>query len=223
MSKGKVGNEYRMFGTAAEYRVISEVLLRGHSPYKPACDIGTDLIIENGLRIQIKAARLRYYNKRTQAGKKCYSFSLRQQGPENWNNGRRISRMRDWSLSCDFFVFWCFEEDRFFVVPESFLRGKGDVWIMRREDEFHHPADEGLAKKMFQDGMKIGDIAKHFGVCHLTAKSAIFGLRPNRRSALTSRIREYENRWDLLDVDTSIEKVAEATEKEILDNASKKA
>ena len=44
-------------GKAGEYRVAAELLLRGHSIYMPSVDNGVDLVIDDGVTIQIKCGQ----------------------------------------------------------------------------------------------------------------------------------------------------------------------
>jgi ribosomal protein L13 len=52
-------------GKAGEHSVAAQLLLRGHNPFFPAVDIGADLVIESGIKIQVKTAHLRFQ-------KSCY-------------------------------------------------------------------------------------------------------------------------------------------------------
>ena len=41
-------------GIAGELRVMSELMLRGHNPAKSYLDTGVDIVLESGLKIQVK-------------------------------------------------------------------------------------------------------------------------------------------------------------------------
>ena len=49
-------NDSNEVGIAAEYRVMSELLLRGYRPCRPLGPKRADLILENGLKIEIKGS-----------------------------------------------------------------------------------------------------------------------------------------------------------------------
>lgn len=95
-------------GLAGELRVMSELLLRGHNPSKSYLEEGADLVLENGLRIEVKTSHFRPRGKGTVG---MYQFTLK-------GGGRR----RPQNLStCDYLILWCIEADCFFVIPTSIL------------------------------------------------------------------------------------------------------
>lgn len=100
-------------GLAGEFRVMSELLLRGHNPAKSYLEEGPDIILENGLRLEVKSAhRCHSIHKATDRGKghrerTVYNFSL--------VGG---ARTKPQSLEgCDFLLLWCINDDSFFVIP----------------------------------------------------------------------------------------------------------
>ncbi len=94
-------------GLAGEFRVMSELLLRGHNPAKSYLNNGADFVLENNLRIEVKAGH------KTQAKRdKTYRFHFR---------GRRNStyqRLGD----CDFVICWGIEDDCFYIIPASEIK-----------------------------------------------------------------------------------------------------
>lgn len=95
-------------GLAGELRVMSELLLRGHNPAKSYLEEGADLVLENGLRVEVKTGHFRPRGKGTVG---MYQFTLK-------GGGRR----RPQNLSaCDYLILWCLEDDCFFIVPTSIL------------------------------------------------------------------------------------------------------
>ena len=89
-------------GLAGEFRVMCELLMRGHNPAKSYLEQGPDIILENGLRIEIKSA-----HRVKTGGARFYYFTLNGSGP----------RKRQDLSGCDFMIFWCIDDDCFFIVP----------------------------------------------------------------------------------------------------------
>ena len=91
-------------GLAGELRVMSELLLRDHNPSKSYLEEGADLVLENGLRVEVKSSHLR---KRQGSILPNYHFTLKggsRQKPQNL-------------AECEFLILWCIEDNCFFVVP----------------------------------------------------------------------------------------------------------
>ncbi len=81
-------------GQAGVWAVAAQLAIRGHIPIFPGVDYGWDLMIENGLRLQIKTARL---NGQTKRGVLYpgYSFNLRKTSISSIK--RMSSIARDWT------------------------------------------------------------------------------------------------------------------------------
>jgi hypothetical protein len=88
-------------GLAGEFRVMSELLLRGHNPAKSYLDDGPDLILENGVRIEIKSSH--------RSNGHGYLFTLK-------GGARRKRQNLD---DCDFLVCWAIDDDCFFIIPKE--------------------------------------------------------------------------------------------------------
>lgn len=197
-------------GKEAELHVAAKLISKGYAPMIPMIDIGTDIVLFNGPRIQVRASSTQDYNPRIHKGTlKVYRFGL--WGYSSLENGKRTRVKRDWSKHCDFFVFWCVNENRFFVVPQSFVGERSEVWI-RTRDLVRNVIDVEAAKRMRADGMAINAIARHFGVCHLTAKRAIENIGPFRQDDMTRTILQYEDAWHLLDTNAIAEKLVESAQ-----------
>lgn len=97
-----------MIGQAGVFRVASRLLMLGHVPSFPSVDTGVDIILDNGLRLQVKSSHLRHH--------KGYPFGAYCFSAEDNNFG---NRKRDWTKVCDFLCFWGIDEDRFFVVSAA--------------------------------------------------------------------------------------------------------
>lgn len=109
-----------LLGQAGVYRVLAELLRREVNAYLPAVDVGVDILTVRGIRIQVKATRLRTQNAKNIAMRgPAYFFapSIKFRGsPER---RRREYRFRKFSEEVDFVVFWGVDEDRFWVVPAT--------------------------------------------------------------------------------------------------------
>ncbi len=100
-------------GLAGEFRVMSELLLRGHNPAKSYLNEGADIILENGLRVEVKSAHRLYQYWRGGRTKKNYLFKVR--------GGKRQRPLS--FLKCDFVVFWCIDDDCFLIIPKLKITG----------------------------------------------------------------------------------------------------
>ena len=98
-------------GLAGEFRVMSELLLRGHNPAKSYLEDGADLILENGKRIEIKSAH-RYKPKKVKLKKGWYFFSFR--------GGNRQKQITE---DFDFVICWCIDDDLFYIIPSKEING----------------------------------------------------------------------------------------------------
>ena len=111
-------------GQAGVYAVCAQLCLRGLTPCMPAVDDGVDLMLTNGLKLQIKSGMLR-----TQPGFPfgAYCFDVR----KGWKRkGKEIItnlRERTYEGIADFVVFFGVDEQRFFVIPPSELNQS--YWI----------------------------------------------------------------------------------------------
>lgn len=155
-------------GLAAVFAICEQLARRGHTPFIPSHDFGIDLMLDNGLKIQVKSSTC--WRKAT-INAVGYQFDLR--GSVRWINGKAESHSSDASRYveiCDFFILMAVDERRFFVVPTSKLGGTC-IWFPKRDD-------------------------------HGTR-------RPYRKDRW---LLEYEEAWDLLDVNQTIESLEEATQ-----------
>ena len=103
-SSNSGGPESGQLGLAGEFRVMSELLLRGHNPAKSYLEYGADIVLENGLRLEVKTGHQydRLY-------KNNYHFFTAT------GHGQRVVGHRDY----DFLVCWCFDADVFYIVPQG--------------------------------------------------------------------------------------------------------
>ena len=80
--------------------------MKGHNPAKSYLDSGADIVLENGLRLEVKSS---YKHKRPK--EEVYTFTLK--------GGRRY-KTQDLT-GCDFFIFWCIDDNCFFIVPRAMV------------------------------------------------------------------------------------------------------
>jgi hypothetical protein len=164
-------------GTAAIYAVCEQLCLRGHLPCFPGVDYGMDLILENGLRLQVKSGTLR---KHPAYPLGAYAFDVR----HTWKRvGRQfVSHPKDRTYlgACDFAVFYGLNERRFFVVPISVV--KGAVWIPPKGATFQR--------------MGTGRVASRIG----------------KMGAAALIVTKYEDAWDQLDINATVEAIAQTEE-----------
>jgi len=98
-----IGNK---LGLAGEFRVMSELLLRGHNLAKSYLEEGADIILENGLRIEVKSGhRCHYQGKYRKKGN--YNFTFK-------GGARKTPQNLD---GCDFVILWCIDDECFFIIP----------------------------------------------------------------------------------------------------------
>jgi hypothetical protein len=138
-------NETHLLGQAGVWSVAAQLALRGIVPAFPGVDHGYDLLLDNGLRLQIKTATLRLYggDKRYLA----YCFDCR---GKKWNPEKRQvwpTKHKDYANRADFYVLWGVDEDRFWIMPTN--KVKGNIWFPRR-DQLHPNRIPGGAMANYQ-------------------------------------------------------------------------
>jgi len=117
-----------LIGQAGVYAVAEKLCLHGHSPCFPGVDVGVDLITECGIRLQVKAAFLRK-TKQFPAG--AYTFNTHGSVVQVRGKIYKKRKLSEYHEICDFIVFACLSERRFFVVPAD--KVKGAFWLESRE------------------------------------------------------------------------------------------
>jgi len=132
---GKVANSWKdrqRLGLAAEFRVMSELLLRDYNPSRLVVQDGYDLLLENGIRIEVKASHHDIHNRKYSNGKvrptpnRKYHFSL--------NDGKSGKRGVDVG-KVDFIIGWCVDDNVFFVIPSVELENIKGINIYSVSDE----------------------------------------------------------------------------------------
>lgn len=117
-------------GLAGEFRVMAELFLRGHNPAKSYLEKGADIILENGIKLEVKASHRHSGNyKATDRTKgfrtrSVYVFTLK-------GAGRRPYQLD----TCDFLILWCIDDDCFFVIPTESVLAKTCVSLVSADTQ----------------------------------------------------------------------------------------
>lgn len=114
-------------GLAGEFRVMAELLLRGHNPAKSYLEYGADIVLENGLRIEVKSAR--QYDKRF---KKTYHFSI-----ATGHSQKKVDNSH-----FDFLVCWCADDDVFYILPQKSVPSSAKFSLSISSDSKYFPYRE---------------------------------------------------------------------------------
>ncbi|HXN71541.1 MAG TPA: hypothetical protein VN861_03195 [Candidatus Acidoferrales bacterium] len=122
--------------------VIAELLVRDFKPYRPVVDDhGVDIMLPDGLRIQVKAANLsrswamnRKTGKSGPTGKLAYQFSLQRTvfgTKEKLQTVGITYEYRDVYRESDFLILVGFDERRFWIIPTSLVDGCKHVSLVQ--------------------------------------------------------------------------------------------
>lgn len=116
-------------GQAGVYAVAARLSLAGHSVYFPSVDEGVDIMLGNGLKLQVKCGR--YHADTKTAGR---YHVLAADKVRKYRDGKIQDVKRGYAQSVDFVVYWAIEENRFFVFPAAEVTKA--VWIPSKVDTF---------------------------------------------------------------------------------------
>ena len=114
-----------LIGIAAEYRVISELILRGHSPCRPLSPKRADLILENGLRVEIK-------------GSKWYPEKNGYQCDLTLGHGRKKPDPGFY----DYLIAWCIDDNVFYIIPAGKIKASSKLSISLSSKSKYSPYRE---------------------------------------------------------------------------------
>ena len=183
-------------GQAAVYRVVSELIFRGMSVSLPCVDDhGVDLYA-GSVRIQVKSA---YYRKDKHYPTGAYWFKLTHGSIVTGANTIRKRGARQFSAECDFVVFMGIDEQRFWIVPAAMLDRKSLVTLMLGPEGFYKRGDYEETKRLRAEGFSQQAIADRLGVTQAAVSYQLLGGEKTRpKATMSSRVRELENRWDLI-------------------------
>lgn len=170
------GTQWRLVGQAGVWATASQLAIRGINPSFPGVDDGYDLILDTGIKIQVKSAHLIFQNARMYK-QGVYSFDLRRPTFDPTKKSKQSSSVyRRYSDVADFFVLWGIDEDRFWIIPTTIKNKR--IYFPRRNS--------------------IGDSMS-------TARHYWTKIGFEKEAAM-------ENRWDLLDVGTTVEPLIDSVQ-----------
>ena len=107
-------------GKAIEFRVVSELLLRGHEVYLATADSGVDLILGNGKKLQVKGSNK---GAKGHSHYERYTFSFK-----TWH--KRGKKYTTHELEgVDFVICWAIQDNLFYIIPAELIRGKYSVRV----------------------------------------------------------------------------------------------
>jgi hypothetical protein len=186
-----------MIGQAGVFRVASALLLKGHVPSFPSVDTGVDILLDNGLRIQVKSRNMQTTHPSYPLG--FYNFSVKE-------NNRDV--VRDWTKIVDFIVFWGINEDRYFIVPAS---EAVQNFTISPKDATKYCVDVDAMRVLRDKGMTYQEIAEQFGINDMTVARNLA-----KRSKLNSpkgnrHLASYEDHWDLLNIAQALKEVEQSS------------
>lgn len=181
-------------GQAGVWQVASQLALRGLHPHFPGVDFGYDLLVDRGIRIQVKSARLR--KQRTVYPDGAYWFKF-WRTPVATRTAVRFRGAYDYSKVSDFVILWGIDEHRFWVVP-SLLLAKTQCFIVGPQG-FYKRQEFVQTKNLAAMGLSTPEIAARLG---LTRQAVHYHLRGGRKRlpkrTVSAQVRECEDRWDLI-------------------------
>jgi hypothetical protein len=136
---------------------VCETLCRiGHTPFLPSVDTGTDIMLDNGLKIQVKASNLKASHPGYDYG--VYHFDWRQNTRAAWQrylgreykSGEGLAHVQKHN---DFLVMFAATERRFFVVPCSELQSDCAYILPRNSpvlNRVKNPSPKTFGRKLLQ-------------------------------------------------------------------------
>lgn len=203
-------------GQAGVWRVASELALRGFTPHFPGVDFGYDIMIEAGVRIQVKCAHLSF---RRPYPKGAYWFKLAKGAIVSGSNTIKKRLTQVFSEKSEFVILWGIEQQRFWIVPSGHLDNHQLVVV--GPDVGHRALDMGKVKALHAEGRSQEWIARELGVQQMTISRRLRGLYVEAQRATSQKVRECEGRWvqiqecvDLAHGVESIESFQETTSQE---------
>lgn len=123
--------ERNYIGLAGEFRVMSELLLRGFNPAKSYLENGYDIILNDGTRIEVKSSHKK---------NKIYDVDYRINHPvygENYSHQKHVNfhhyvfTFRSGKIKgqinkkFDFAICWCIDDNVFYIIPVKEINGGG--------------------------------------------------------------------------------------------------
>jgi|SRR5262245_23835529 len=182
-------------GQAGVWRVASELALRGFHPHFPGVDFGYDILLDHGIRVQVKCAHLRVTGS-VYSGQGAYWFKFWKQPILSATNVIRHRRTRVFSETSDFVVLWGIEQNRFWIVPSPFVDNKQLVVV--GPDVWYRGIDLAEVDRLVSEGLPYEEIARRVGVSYATISRRCSGQFREPKLTVSSQVRACENKWDLI-------------------------
>jgi hypothetical protein len=159
-------------GQAGVWAVASQLALRGLIPMFPGVDVGYDLVLTNGLKLQVRTATLTITGGKREKYPYCaYNFGLRRDCWYLQEKRRRgtYATAKPFSEIADFFVLWGIDENRFFIVPTSVkvksiyfpTRDFAGNWIQRKQRSTKRMDDKLQTYESRWDLLDVGAITQN--------------------------------------------------------------
>lgn len=187
-------------GRAGELAVASQLFLRQCPVMFPSVDVGADLHAQlSGCRIQVKSAHICATPKIVaKCGRGLYFFPLLKTKRRAITKDRSVMRPRlAFAAVCDFVVFWGIEENRFWIVPAA-LADKSTGLALGAVDPERFVGSVQDMRDMRALGYSLQKIADHYGILRHTVMNLLRTDKQFQGASITSQVRQYENRWDLI-------------------------
>lgn len=150
------GNTRRLSGMAGVFAVCERLCRYGYTPFIPSVDFGTDIMLDNGLRIQVKSSS---GCKHPAYPLGVYQFSLRQSARNKWRNhvgnnpyesGDGLAHVQETN---DFLVLFAVPERRFFIVPVSAVNSEM-IYIVPKDSpvlqRVKNPSPSTIGRRLMQ-------------------------------------------------------------------------
>jgi hypothetical protein len=123
-------------GLIGEYYLMFELAKRGINVFKMSNFLNFDLLLKNGLRVEVKTSTIRTeYSKINKIPREYYMFKLKKN-----------------QVECDFFVFVCLNKkknvDKIFIVPQEVIKERDVVSIPKK---FKHTSYNGFTLKDYEN------------------------------------------------------------------------
>lgn len=193
---------FPLVGAAGVIAVGSQLLMIDVIPFFPFVDRGIDLMTDNRCRIQVKSARRCMTPKTLKKNLDgIYRFKFatkryRNKSERSMAGLGTTSPVKPFHEVVDVVVLWGVDENRFWIVPASLLKGCINV-DLGPDNSRGFSKDVPEMRAMLAQGKTQDEVAKHFGI----SQGAV-SIRLKREgtkiylSKRTAAIRACENAWE---------------------------
>lgn len=156
-TRTNLGNARRLKGMAGVFAVCEMLCLHGHTPFLPSVDSGTDIMLDNGLKLQVKSSALGRWNP-AYAKHGVYHFDWRQNDRAAWQRYRGKEYKSGEGLAYiqtnnDFIVLFGSTERRFFIVPCEVLTSDC-AYILPKDspvlERVKNPSPKTIGRRLLQ-------------------------------------------------------------------------